>query len=208
MKLIKLKILLIVGSISMLSCSIGKNVANKNIQNDTYIKYLSSIINDTTFYEIPELSIVDNGIYPVLDSIILWSEECKYFERKIKYLNSFRFEALPKDNNLRYFINAHLSPYSAVGLLLVKTKDIKNIETHVAIFYYKHYLFVVPTGDYRGQKNLEFFPFFKLSGNNLKIRAPEFLEEKSYDSYLTFIKKNGRFSVIENKICGPQILIQ
>ncbi|HCF63587.1 MAG TPA: hypothetical protein DEU93_05005 [Chitinophagaceae bacterium] len=83
-----------------------------------------------------------------------------------------------------------------------------EIDKHVAIFYYKHYLFVIPTSGHRGQKELEYFPFLKLSGKSLKIRAPEFLDEKNYASYITFGKQNGKFKIIENKLCGFQILIQ
>lgn len=192
----------------MHSCSTSKNVANNQTKNEDYIRYLSSVINDTVFYEFPELTIIDDGIYPVLDSVILWSEKCKYFDNRIKYLHTFRFAALPKDNEFRYSIHAHMSPSSAIGLLLVKAGFITELEMNVGIFYYRNYLFVVPTEGYRGQKDLEYFSFFKPSGNKIKIRAPEFLDEKEYASYITFDKVGSNFKILENEVCGLEILIQ
>jgi hypothetical protein len=208
MKFIISAIILFLIGLSTHTCSTSKRVANNQAKNENYIRYLSSVINDTVYYEFPELTIIDKRIYPILDSIILWSEKCKYFDTRVKYLNSFRFSALPRENELQYFIDAHESPYSALGLLLVRTGFLTDIEKKVAIFYYKHYMFVVPKGDYRGQKELEYFPFVKLTGNNLKIRAPKFLEEKSYASYINFGIKKGKFTIIENEVCGLEILIQ
>lgn len=191
----------------LFSCSINRNIAKNRDNKESYTQYLSSIINDTTFFQFPELTIVDNGIYPVLDSLIARTEKCNYFDARVKNLYSFRFAALPENDKLLYFTEAHLSPASAIGLSLVEAGIKKQID-NIGIFYYKHYLFVVPMGNYRGQKELEYFPFVKLSGNTLKIKAPKFFDEKNYESYISFSKQNSGYNIRENKICGLQILIQ
>lgn len=183
-----------------------EQLSKNGVNNEPYFQYLSSIINDTTFFQFPELTIVDINIFPVLDSLIVLSEKCSYFDARVKNLYSFRFAALPENNKLLYIADAHLSPASAIGLSLVESGIKKKIE-NIGIFYYKYYLFVVPMGNYRGQKELEYFPFVKLSGNALKIRAPKFYNEKSYESYIRFRELNGGYDLIENKICGLQILI-
>ena len=191
----------------MFSCTTERNVAKNRDYNESYIQYLSSVINDTPFFEIPKLKIVDSSIYPVLDSVILWSGNCGYFDSRIKNLYSFIFQARPENDKLLHFINAHLSPAYAIGLNLVKAGILKQIE-NIGIFYYRHFLFLVPLGNYRGQKELEYFPFVIQSGNKLKIRAPKFVNEKVYDSYITFSKLNAGYNIIKNKICGNQILIK
>lgn len=207
MKNIILFILLFAGVELMFSCSTQSNIANKRISNESYIKYLSSVVNDTNFFEIPELKIVDSSIYPILDSLLLWSEKCKYFDNLVKDLYSFRFEVKPEKDKFLYSANAHLSPAQAIGLILVEAGIINKIE-NIGIFYYKHHLFVIPMANYRDQKELEYFPFVKQLDKKLKIRAPKFLEERVYDSYIDFIKLNDGYKIINKEICGYQILIR
>lgn len=206
MKYSKLAILLFVVVVLMPSCDTEKRFAKSRVYNESYIKYLSSVINDTTFFELPELKIVDSSIYPVLDSVIFWSENCRYFDARVKSLYSFRFTEKPENDRHSYFINAHYSPAGALGLSLIEAGIIKQI--NVGIFYYRHFLFVVPMANYRDQKELEIFPFVKQAGNKLKIRAPKFFDEKVYASYVTFDKQNDKYKIKENKICGLEILIQ
>lgn len=203
----KLTVLLFFGVALSFNCGTEKKVAKSSTQHEAYTRYLSSVVNDTTFYELPELIVMDNGIFHVLDSIILWSEKCNYFDTKVRYLNSFLFEALPKENGILYSINSHISPSFAIGLNLVRAGFTKQI-ANVGVFYYKHYLFVVPTADYKEQKDLEYFPFFTRSGKNLKIKALEFFNEKVYASFITFNKSNDSFKIIKNEVCGLQILVQ
>lgn len=207
MKHIIILILLFVVVELMSSCNTQRIIANKRINNESYFKYLSSLVNDTNFFEIPELTIVDSSIYPIIDSLILWSEKCKYFDTRVMNLYSFRFEVKPEKDKFLYFANAHLSPAHAIGLILVEAEIIKQIE-NIGIFYYKHHLFVIPMTNYRDQKELEYFPFVKQLGKKLKIRAPKFFDEKVYSSYINFIKINGGYKIIKNEICGYQILIQ
>ena len=207
MKQIILLIFLFVGVELMFSCGTQRNIANKRIYNESYIKYLSSVVNDTNFFEISELKIVDSSICPILDSLMLWSEKCKYFDTHVKNLYSFRFEVKPEKDKFLYIANAHLSPAQAIGLILVEAEIVKKIE-NIGIFYYRHHLFVVPMANYRDQKELEYFPFVKQLDKKLRIRAPKFLEERVYDSYINFIKLNDGYKIVNNEICGYQILIQ
>ena len=187
------------------SCSTSKKSEEKRIDS-SYVTYLSSVVNDTVFFELPELVVNDSTIFPILDSAILLSKQCRYFDPNTSYLYSFRFSIVPNDKS-SFLLDAHLSPSSAIGLPLVKAGILKQVE-NVAVFFYKHFLFVVPIGNYRGQKDLEYFPFVMNSGNKLKIRAPELFNEKVYSSYLTFEKSGDFYKIKDNKICGLQILIQ
>jgi hypothetical protein len=206
MKYTKLVILLFVIAMSTPSCNTERNLTKNKINNESYIKYLSSVINDTIFFELPELKIVDSSIYPILDSVILWSEKCIYFDARIKNLYSFRFAARSENGKFLYFTDAHLSPAGALGITLIEAGIIKQL--NIGIFYYKHYSFIVPMANYREQKELEYFTFVKKSGNKLNIRAPKFIDEKVYASYITFDKQDDSYKIKENEICGGQILIQ
>jgi hypothetical protein len=191
----------------MYSCSTQRKVAKNSVYNESYIKYLSSVINDTVFFEFTQYSIVDKSIYPILDSAILLSEHCQYFDTKVRYLNSFSFGFNYKNNKSFYSIDAHQSPAQAIGLILLETGTIKEIK-NIGIFYYKNYLFVIPSAKFGEQNELKNFPFAKKTDTILKIRAPKFFDEKVYSSYITFTKLDGSYKIIENEICGEQILIQ
>lgn len=207
MKYIKLNILFFVIVVLMFSCSTQRKVAKNNVYKESYIKYLSSVINDTIFFEFTQFSIVDKSIYPILDSVIFLSEKCQYFDTQVKYLNSFRFGIMPKDDKSLFSIYAHLSPAQAIGLVLVETGAIKKIK-NIGIFYYRNYLFVIPSTNLGEQNELKHFPFVKKTDSILKIRAPKFFDEKVYSSYVTFTKQDSSYKIIENEICGDEILIR
>lgn len=207
MKYVKLNTLFFVVVLFMSSCSTQRKFTKNNVNNESYSKYLSSVINDTIFFELTEYSIVDKSIYPILDSVILLSEKCKYFDSKVKYLNSFRFGIMYKNGKSLYSIDAHLSPAQAIGLILVEFGAIKEIK-NIGIFYYKNYLFVVPSSNFGEENELKYFPFVKKTDNILKIRAPKFFDEKVYSSYVTFTKQDNSYKIVENEICGHQILIR
>jgi hypothetical protein len=206
MKHIKLNIFLF-GVVVLISCSTQKKAAKNSVYTKTYNKYLSSVINDTVFFEFTQFDISDKSIYPILDSVILLSEKCQYFDTKVKYLNSFRFGIMYKNNKPLYSIDAHLSPAQAIGLVLLETGAIKQIKG-IGVFYYKNYLFVIPSSNSEEQNKLKYFPFAKQTDNKLKIRAPKFFDEKVYSSYVTFDKLEDVYKLIDNEICGHQILIQ
>ncbi len=203
MKYIKLNTLFFVVIVLMYSCTSQRRIAKSRVNNESYIKYLSSVINDTTFFEFPELKIVDSSIYPLLDSVIFWSEKCKYFDARIKSLYSFKLGIMTNTDNRLYSIFAHKSPAQAIGLGLLEAGVVKQLDA--GIFYYKHYLFVAPMGKNDkndNEKELEHFPFLKQSGNKLKIRAPYFINGDRYFSYINFSKLNGSYKVNENEICN------
>jgi hypothetical protein len=207
MKYIKLNTLVFVFVVFMYSCSTQKKVAKQSAYKESYSKYLSSVINDTVFYEFTQYSIVDKSIYPILDSAILLSEQCTYFDSKVKYLNSFGFNIRYMNDKSFYSIDAHLSPYQAVGLVLVEAGIKKKVDI-LGIFFYKNYLFVIPTSSFGEQKEINNFPFVKKTDKILKIRAPKFYKEKTYSSYLNFAKTDSSYKIVENQICGERILIQ
>jgi len=207
MKYNKLSALSFLVVILISSCSIQRKGAKNNVSNESYSKYLSSVINDTIFFEFAEYSIVDKSIYPILDSVILLSEKCKYFDSKVKYLNSFRFGIMYENGKSLYSVDAHLSPAQAIGLILVEFGAIKEIK-NIGIFYYNNYLFVVPSSDIAEENELKFFPFIKKTDKILKIRAPKFFDEKVHSSYVTFTKQDGSYKIMENEICGDEILIE
>src|SRR5690606_23274760 len=135
MKYSRLYILLFLTFILVSSCGFQRKVVKNNDYNESYTQYLSSVINDTVFFRFSELSIVDKSINPILDSVIALSEKCKYFDNRVKYLNSFRFGMRSENGKNFYSITAHLSPAQAIGLILVETGIIKQIAG--GIFYYK-----------------------------------------------------------------------
>ena len=206
MKYNKLSALFFVVVLLMYSCGTHRKVAKNKVSNESYSKYLSSVINDTIFFEFTEYSIVDKSIYLILDSVILLSEKCKYFDSKVKYLNSFRFGIMYKNGKSLYSVNAHLSPAQAIGLILLETGTIKEING--GIFYYKNYLFEVPSSNFGEENELKLFPFIKKTDKILKIRAPKFFDEKVHSSYVTFTKQDGSYKIMENEICGDEILIE
>lgn len=206
MKYHKLSAIFFVVVILISSCSTKRKVAKNNVSNESYSKYLSSVINDTIFFEFAEYSIVDKSIYPILDSVILLSEKCKYFDSKVKYLNSFRFGIMYENGKSLYSVDAHLSPAQAIGLILLETGTIKEIKG--GIFYYKNYLFEVPSSNFGEENELKLFPFIKKTDKILKIRAPKFFDEKVHSSYVTFTKQGGSYKIMENEICGDEILIE
>lgn len=205
MKNIKLNTLFFVVVPLLFSCSTQRKVAKNNIYSESYCKYLSSVINDTTFYELSEYSIVDKSIYPILDSVILLSEKCNYFDVRFKYLYSFRFGIMYKNGRPLFSIDAHLSPAQAIGLILLETGTIKEIKG--GVFYYRNYLFHIPSDSLAAQNEFKIFPFVKQTNNKLKIRVPKFIEEKVYSSYITFTKIDSSYKITENEICGHQIQI-
>lgn len=207
MKYIKLITLPFVVVVLMSSCNTQRKVTKNSVYNESYSKYLSSVINDTIFFELTQYCIIDKSIYPILDSVILLSEKCQYFDTKVKYLNSFRFGIKSENDKRLYSIDAHLSPAQAIGLILVETGVIKQIK-NIGIFYYKNYLFVIPSSNFGEQNELKYFPFVKKTDNILKIRAPKFFDEKVYSSYITFTKIDGSYEIIGNEICGDRILIE
>ena len=91
------------------SCSLENKARYKREYYKSYVEYLSSVVNDTNFYDVPTLQIVDSSIYSILDSVIQLSERCKYFDPRIKYLYAFRFAARTENEKLLYFIDAHKS---------------------------------------------------------------------------------------------------
>jgi hypothetical protein len=205
MKLIIFVIVITCTILLVPSCVLKRKLLNERKEHNSYVKYLSEVINDTSFYEIPELKIVDTSICPILDSIILWSEKCNYFDSRIKYLYSFRFAARQDSGKMLYFIDAHKSTANALHL---EDSAGKKRVGNVGIFYYRHFLFVVPKGSYWEQKDLEYFPFFMQTGNKMKIRAQKFIDEKNYASYISFIKVNDQYKIREREICGGVILIR
>ncbi len=207
MKFFKSRILFIGIALFICSCSTQRQAEIKSHKVSSYIQHLSSIINDTAFYEFAQYSIVDKSIFPILDSVILLSEKCSYFDSNVKYLNSFRFGVTSKNENHSYSIDAHLSPAQAIGLILVESGAVDEIR-NIGMLYYRNYLFVIPSATFGMHDELIYFPFIKKTGKKLKIRAPEFFDGKVYSSYITFMKKDDGFKIVENEICGPQILIQ
>ena len=162
MKYIKLNTLVFAIVVLMASCSTQSKVVKNIVYKESYNKYLSSVINDTTFFGFTQFSIVDKSIYPILDSVIFLSEKCQYFDTQVKYLNSFRFGIMSRNDKPLYSIDAHLSPAQAIGLILVETGAIKQIK-NLGIFYYKNYLFVIPSSNIGEQTELKYFPFVNVS---------------------------------------------
>ncbi|MCB0740101.1 MAG: hypothetical protein KDB92_03380 [Chitinophagaceae bacterium] len=192
--------------VSIYSCNIQSRIAKNKVDNESYCKYLSSVINDTNYFKFTEYSIADKSIYPILDSVILLSEKCKYFDTKVKYLNSFRFGKIYENGKFFYSIDANLSPAQAIGLILLQTGTVKELKG--GIFYYKNYLFAIPYINFGEQNELKEFPFIEKTDNILRIRAPKFFDEKVYSSYVTFTKLEGSYKIVDNETCGNQILIR
>lgn len=191
----------------MYSCSRQLKIVKNSAYYESYNKYLLSVINDTVLFEFAQFGVVDNSVYPILDSVILLSERCQYFDDKVKYLNSFRFGFMSSNDKQLYSIDAHLSPAQAIGLVLLETGAIQKIN-NIGAFYYRNYLFVIPTSNLGQQTEYKYFPFVKKTDSTLKIRAPKFFNEKVYSSYITFTKQGSSYKIKENKICGDEILIK
>jgi len=204
MKQIPFHILIVLAFFHINSCRVENGSLNTRKYYKSYVKYLSNVINDTSYYEFPTVEIIDSSIYPILDSVILWAEGCPYFDARIKYLYAFRFTAKSENKKLLYSINAHMSYESALGVSLNRTFR-KNLIGEVGIFYYKYYLFVVPIELYGDRNGLEYFSFCSKTDYKAKLRAPYLYQNGSYMSYINFMKEGEKYKIVDKEICGGRI---
>lgn len=202
MKLTLKIIAVCITSVILYSCKL------KTIIDDKYFnEYVISVMNDTSMYELNSLQIIDKNIYPILDSVIIATENCEYFDARMKRFYGFRISSVMKDNGqLRYSIYAHQSIEKAIGLHVNKVIDI-NKPTDIGVFYYKNYLFLVSTNNYLIEKEIK-FSFYKKSNCFYRIYAPNLYKEKIYSSYLDFKIEQKVYTVSDNKVCGEEILIR
>lgn len=165
-------------------------------------RYLSGIMSDTNVYEIPALKIIDKNIYPILDSAIFYTEKCEYFDIRLPYL--YAFYIVQNKDKSNYVIYAHKSIQEATGVF---SHIHLNIPITRGVFYYKNYLFSIDIDAYPTKKTIN-YPFCVKAGYNYKVVANELFDEKSYSSYLDFKKENDKYILIENNICGSEIIIR
>jgi len=201
------KVVLMVFVVSILlldACSPGVKILSKKSDYRLFHEYLLKVVRDTNRYEVPALKIVDEDLYPILDSAINSTEQCEYFDKRIPYLHAFYISAIKKNGRLTYSIDTHRSIYSVLGLLLNWAEG-KNEPMDVGVFYYKNYLFAVSVSPYLKQIGIA-FPFCVQTDCNYQIFAPELYKEKVYNSYVNFVKKNDKYVIVENKVCGGEIL--
>jgi hypothetical protein len=191
-----------------LSCRSSQKAFGKNHGRKDFNHYLLEIANDTNVFELPALKIVDDGILPILDSVITSAENCKYFDKRIKYEHAFMIDARVLDNGIvRYSISAHQSIQDVIGLTANKLVRGLNSPTNVGVFYYKKYLFSTSLSNYQ-QNFLTKYPFLSNTGCTYRIKATKLFSVHNYSSYINFTNNNRQFKITENEICGSIILIE
>jgi len=189
----------------MYACQSSQGVFSKKREQQEFHAYLLKVLNDTSTFEIPALRIVDDKLYPILDSVINSTEQCEYFNERIRYLHAFQFSARNKNGRRVYSVYALGSIESALGLFTNRAVG-KNTPMDCGIFYYKNYLFSVPLDPYLQQIDID-FPFVVRSGCNYRIAAPNLYNEKAYPAYMNFVQENNQYIIIADGICEGPLLI-
>lgn len=194
-------------------CAIGLLVSSCNTQmkltlknNEAFCNYLTTVVNDTVYYELPEYKIVENSIYPILDSAINSSERCRYFDSRVRFLNSFLIRKILKDGKEFFSVMTNLSPAQALGVFALGVNERKEFND-IGGFMYRNHFFVISSSILAEQNRVSGFPFAAKTGGVLKVRAPRFFDEKWYSSYISFDLQNAIYKIEENQTCGNQILI-
>lgn len=179
---------------------------NSCLLNKGFKEHLLKTISDSRYYELPTIQIIDSNIYTVLDSAIYSLENCKHFDRRVKYMYAFMLSSKKESTGgLVYSIFGSNSIEFVVGLNFNRSIGIDDT-TGGGCFFYKNYLFYVPLDDSKG--NAINFPFCKETGCNTIIKTYSLYDEKSYDSHFDFLQENHQYRVVEDHMCGNEILIK
>jgi len=169
-------------------------------------KHLLATINDPRSYELPTILISDDNLYPILDSAILSLEKCVYFDERVKYIYAFSLSSKEDSEGMKiYSLFGLHSVEFVVGLDFNRSIGIDK-PSDVGVFYYKNYLFAVPLVDSKG-KEIN-FPFCKKTDCQSRVKAYSLYKEKVYDSSFDFVLKYDKYKVVEDHICGAQILVK
>lgn len=195
-------------SLALASCRPSKNAFHNNLTRNDFTRYLEGIANDTNSFELPALEITNDGILPILDSVISYAENCKYFDNRIKYQHAFLMTSRVLSNGLvEYRISAHQSIQDVIGITANKLIRGVNSPANVGVFYYKNYLFssVFSKGQW---DNSVMYPFLSKTSCTHRIHATKLFNENNYSSYINFVIDDHQYRIIENEICGHIILIE
>ena len=155
-------------------------------QNAVFTQFLNRAINETDTVIIPQVTLADTTINKFLDLAITKTEQCSYFDNRLKYLYAFSLSAREDSSKLICDINCNLSVKGALGLEMKEINDFLGTESPVmGGFYYKNYLFTVPI-EYNGVEQISDYPFLQLTDCKLRILATDLMDKSTYLSYLRF----------------------
>lgn len=190
-------IFLLVGGV-LVACASKPSFFHKKNELHTFGSFLQEVVNDTVLYKVQELQVSDPKIYGLLDSVIIFSKQCRYFDNRIPYLHSFEiYSKRNNDGKLIYSMDAHQSIEESLNLLFKKELE-PNSELNKAVFYYRNYLFSVPFIDNRLSED---FNFLKITDTMVKVKATRLPSNVHYSSYLNFTKTEDGFIIKNNSIC-------
>lgn len=179
------------------SCSSFRNVGY-NITNHKELKNANAIINtDIETVYIPSLTIIDENIYPQLDSLIQMVVGCKNYSPKLKNLISFTIQPYMAEGDLtiRYKIFPELS----------LRKVMENKRNIVGGFNYENHFFIVRhTVDFE-KENIELF--YKHINCDIKIFLWDFKPKKLYMPYAIVGKINNQYQIINENLCGKELYV-
>ncbi len=183
-------------ALTLIGCSIHRKHIGVESEYESFESYLLDVVNDTTFMYVNELDIVDDKLYPILDTAIHTIENCDTYDQRIKYLYATAIS--PKlnseDSTLYYSLISHNS-----------IRDVFELRNVLGIFYYRNYLFLV----YNPSKIEEsLIDFCKINGCKLRVHlSNNFYRYNLYVDYLDFKKIDGDYIITNKRLCGPQVLI-
>ena len=177
------------------------------VLNRGFKKHLLETINDPRSYQLPTVQVIDSNFYSVLDSAISSLEKCKHFDDRVKYMYAFLLSNKKKDSAGQTILSVYglLSVEVAIGLDFNRSIGIDK-PWDIGVFFYKNYLFAVPLVGSKGEEIS--LRFYKKTDCFTTIRAYSLYHDKVHDSYFDFVLENGEYRVIENHVCGSQILIR
>lgn len=191
--------ILIIILITLNACSLTKKAISKKSDLEAFNKYLLCVINDTTLFEIPAIKIIDDNIYPILDSVISSTKQCEYFNDRIPYLHAFQFTTSTINDEIGFSIYNRLSYEEALGISFSRIIG-EEITISYGVFYYKNYLFTIFLEDVD-----KTYSFCERAGFKYNLTAPKLFRKEATFSYLSFVKRLDQYLILEDNACKPPI---
>jgi hypothetical protein len=144
---------------------------------------------------IPSLTIVDSGIFKILDSIIQITANCRNYSPKLKTIFAFTIVPIVRNDNNKLFYRIFIE--LSVKNEIERDKDLKG-------FYYKNLLFIVHEGNFSELVKSKLF--YKNAGCELKIHAWDFKINKAYMPFAIVEEINGEYKMDDN-LCSCEVYI-
>ena len=182
-------------------------ISSCKMQDAILRQFLTQTVNETNVVSIIQINVKDTTIYRVLDEAIVKTEQCAYFDKRIKNLYAFTLTLKIVSENSTLDVRCHLSVKQALGLEMKEINDFTGSDSPImGGFYYKNYLFTLPI-EYSGMEQISAFPFAELTTCKLRVNATDILDQSTYHSYIRVDVKNN-YNVLADEICGSSVLIK